>query len=70
MRKLESESCERDKELTEALVRIGQYENGTYGLREAVQEIKDLKKQTGNGNQVGTDRISKCCSLIDYLPST
>eukprot|EP00116_Pleurobrachia_bachei_P000801 sb/3461063/ len=47
MRKLESESCDRDKELAEALVRIGQYENGTYGLREAVQEIKDLKKQTG-----------------------
>ena len=37
LRKLEADSAERDKQLAEALTRIGQYENGTYGLREAVQ---------------------------------
>ena len=37
LRKLEADSAERDKQLAEALTKIGQYENGTYGLREAVQ---------------------------------
>ena len=37
LRKVEADSADRDKQLAEALTRIGQYENGTYGLREAVQ---------------------------------
>ena len=37
LRKLEADSAERDKQLAEALTRIGQYEKGTYGLGEAVQ---------------------------------
>jgi len=37
LRRLEADSAERDKQLAEALAKIGQYENGTYGLREAVQ---------------------------------
>ena len=37
MRRVESESAERDKQLAEAITKIGQYESGTYGLHEAVQ---------------------------------
>lgn len=36
---------EKDKELTYALEKQRKYENGEYGLAEAVQEIKDCKNQ-------------------------
>lgn len=41
----ESHAQEKDKELTEALSKLSQYEHGEYGLAEAVQEIKDYKLQ-------------------------
>ncbi|KFQ26607.1 Centrosomal protein of 290 kDa, partial [Merops nubicus] len=41
----ERDAREKDKELVETLKRMRDYELGTYGLEEAVAEIKDLKKQ-------------------------
>ncbi|KAM8821060.1 centrosomal protein of 290 kDa [Eudromia elegans] len=42
----EADAREKEKELIEALKRMRDYEMGIYGLEEAVDEIKDLKKQT------------------------
>ncbi|XP_064011010.1 centrosomal protein of 290 kDa isoform X2 [Pogoniulus pusillus] len=41
----EADAREKDKELVETLKRMRDYELGTYGLEEAVAEIKALKKQ-------------------------
>ncbi|NWX11010.1 CE290 protein, partial [Caloenas nicobarica] len=41
----EADAREKDKELVEALKRMRDYEQGIYGLEEAVAEITDLKKQ-------------------------
>ncbi|NXC37868.1 CE290 protein, partial [Penelope pileata] len=41
----EADAREKDKELVEALKRMKDYEQGVYGLEEAVAEIKDLEKQ-------------------------
>nr|XP_009934536.1 PREDICTED: centrosomal protein of 290 kDa [Opisthocomus hoazin] len=41
----EADAREKDKELVDALKRMRDYELGTYGLEEAVAEIKDFKKQ-------------------------
>ncbi|NXG65233.1 CE290 protein, partial [Hemiprocne comata] len=41
----EADATEKDKELVETLKRMRHYEQGIYGLEEAVAEIKDLKKQ-------------------------
>ncbi|WAR07060.1 CE290-like protein [Mya arenaria] len=45
VRYAEDDAKAKDKEMTEALERMRQYEAGEYGLAEAVQEIKDGKKQ-------------------------
>ncbi|KAH3726744.1 centrosomal protein of 290 kDa-like [Dreissena polymorpha] len=47
VRLAENDAKAKDKELTDALERMRQYEAGEYGLTEAVQEIKDCKKQIG-----------------------
>ncbi|XP_064898047.1 centrosomal protein of 290 kDa isoform X3 [Columba livia] len=41
----EADAREKDKELVEALKRMRDYEQGIYGLEEAVAEITDFKKQ-------------------------
>ncbi|OPJ85788.1 centrosomal protein of isoform B [Patagioenas fasciata monilis] len=41
----EADAREKDKELVETLKRMRDYEQGIYGLEEAVAEITDLKKQ-------------------------
>ncbi|NWV42342.1 CE290 protein, partial [Grantiella picta] len=41
----ESHAREKDKELVETLKRMRDYEQGIYGLEEAVAEIRDLRKQ-------------------------
>ncbi|XP_066265930.1 centrosomal protein of 290 kDa-like [Branchiostoma lanceolatum] len=41
----EEDAREKDKQLTEALTRMREYEQGEYGLAEAVQEIKAHKTQ-------------------------
>ncbi|XP_075285470.1 centrosomal protein of 290 kDa isoform X2 [Opisthocomus hoazin] len=41
----EADAREKDKELVDVLKRVRDYELGTYGLEEAVAEIKDFKKQ-------------------------
>nr|XP_006816174.1 PREDICTED: centrosomal protein of 290 kDa-like [Saccoglossus kowalevskii] len=43
----EADAREKDKQLSDALVRMREYEAGEYGLADAVQEIKDGKKQIG-----------------------
>src|SRR5581483_9236263 len=39
------EAEEKSKSLTSLLARLSDYENGVYGLPQAVSEIKDLKVQ-------------------------
>ncbi|XP_077999910.1 centrosomal protein of 290 kDa-like [Glandiceps talaboti] len=41
----EADARAKDKELSDALARMREYEAGEYGLADAVQEIKDGKKQ-------------------------
>ena len=45
LRQAEIAAQSKDKDLTEALHKLVQYETGQYGLREAVKEIKALKNQ-------------------------
>ncbi|XP_072045515.1 centrosomal protein of 290 kDa-like [Amphiura filiformis] len=41
----ERDARDKDKQLSEALTRMREYETGVYGLTEAVHEIKECKKQ-------------------------
>ncbi|XP_033101363.1 centrosomal protein of 290 kDa-like isoform X2 [Anneissia japonica] len=44
-RHAEQDAREKDQQLNEALARMREYESGEYGLAEAVQEIKECKRQ-------------------------
>ncbi|XP_070533170.1 centrosomal protein of 290 kDa-like [Ptychodera flava] len=43
----DADAREKDKQLNDAIARMREYEAGEYGLADAVQEIKDGKKQIG-----------------------
>ncbi len=45
LRKAELAAQEKDRELAVVLQRMAAYEQGVYGLRDAVKEIKGLKQQ-------------------------
>ncbi|KAG1701303.1 Centrosomal protein [Nymphon striatum] len=45
MLEAEEDAMKRDKELSDVITRMHQYETGEYGLSEAVAEIKDYKTQ-------------------------
>ena len=45
LRRAADTARQRDDELTHALQRIEAYEQGTYGLRDAVRDIKELRLQ-------------------------
>ncbi|XP_071943126.1 centrosomal protein of 290 kDa-like [Antedon mediterranea] len=44
-RHAEQDAREKDQQLNDALARMREYESGEYGLAEAVQEIKECKRQ-------------------------
>lgn len=47
VRALEREVERKDEENIDILKRMNEYEQGVYGLHEAVKEIKEYKKQVG-----------------------
>ncbi|EDO40973.1 predicted protein, partial [Nematostella vectensis] len=61
--KAEEAARQKDKELSDLMVRMVQYEKGEYGLSEAVQEIKDHKAQL----QIRDQNIESLTASVNKL---
>ncbi|XP_048578634.1 centrosomal protein of 290 kDa isoform X2 [Nematostella vectensis] len=63
MLRAEEAARQKDKELSDLMVRMVQYEKGEYGLSEAVQEIKDHKAQL----QIRDQNIESLTASVNKL---